>query len=75
MKTLIERLIKLVLILMLGTGGLIVIIEEITRIKLNLQNLDTIHSIKMNIVEPVLIVLIIYLFILWMEYLVNEFID
>ena len=72
MKNNLLALMKFLLLFILGTGGFIVIIGQMTIFKLNLQKLDPNHLMKMNLIEPILLILIGYLFILWIKFLIKD---
>lgn len=72
MKNNLKVLIKVLLLLILGVGGSIVIIGQMTIFKLNLEELDPNHLMKMNLIEPILLILIGYLFVLWIKFLIKD---
>ena len=72
MKSNLKALIKVLLLFILGTGGFIVITGQMTIFKLNLEELDPNHLMKMDIIEPILLILIGYLFMLWIKFLIKD---
>lgn len=72
MKMNLKALIKFLLLLILGTGGFIIIVGQMTIFKLNLEELDPNHLMKMDIIEPILLILIGYLCVSWIKFLIKD---